>query len=272
MLDGGGDQASGLRRLFARRALRVLPLASEAADTSARVLVVNLAAALARTGWTPLVIDGHRDGVAAHLAIPARLELADLIDGNHRFGAVALRSEEGFSVLPAARGLGQIARDPAAADATFGALASLSERFDIALVHANGATLGALLGQRAAETALVCGAEDLDLTATYSQLKALVRRHGLTRFRVLFDGDVDPQKIAARHRRLAGAAQKFLAAVVEYGGAIAPGEELGQAARARASVFSVAAQGLPARAFERIAGAARHWHLQAYEAAGATIH
>ncbi len=272
MLDGGSDQASGLRRLFSRRALRVLPLASAHDDRNAPVFVVNLAAALARTGWSPLVIDGHRAGVAAHLGIATRLELSDLLGGNHRFGTVAVRSDEGFSVLPAARGLAQIARDAGGADATFGAIASLRERFDIALVHASGATLGALLGQRAAETALVCGADDADLTGTYTQLKALVRRHGLTRFRVLFDGASDPQQIALRHRRLAAVAQKFLAAVVEYGGAVAPGAELGQAARARASVFSIAAQGRPARAFERIADAARHWHLQAYEAAGASIH
>ncbi len=272
MLDAGLDQASGLRRLFARRMLRVLPVATDPLEPDSSQFVVNLAAALSRTGWNPIVIDGLRDGVAAQLGMDLPLELADLLEGHRSFASVAQHSTEGFCVLPAPRGLSQLARDPAAAEAVFGAIASLEESFDIALVSATGPTLGALLGRREAETALRCGPDDDDLTATYARLKSLVTAHGLSRFRVVFDHAATPAEIAHRHRRLAGAARRFLAAAVEYGGSIAPGDDQRLAARARASVFAVAAQGSAARAFERIASAARDWQLSAYEAAGAAIH
>ena len=103
MLDGGLDQASGLRRLFARRALRVLPVASESSDAGATRFVVNLAAALSRMGWQPIVLDGREDGVAGFLGLRPTLELADLLTADHRFERVGLNSHAGFSILPAAQ-------------------------------------------------------------------------------------------------------------------------------------------------------------------------
>lgn len=272
MLDGGRDQAFGLRRLFPRRSLRVLAVASDGAQPSANAFVVNLAAALARMAWRPIVIDGQHDGVAATLGVTPRLELADLMSGRRAFASVALRSPEGYSVLPAARGLLDVVDDPDAAEAMFSAIAAIVDGYDIAVLHAPAPVLGALLAHRPAETAILCGPGDEDLTAAYANVKALVNGHGLSRFRVLFDRAPAAELTRQRHRRLADAARRFLAAAVEFGGAIAPERELETARRARASVFSVAAQGRAARAFERIASAAREWQLPAYDAAGPTIH
>jgi flagellar biosynthesis protein FlhG len=272
MLDRGRDQAFGLRRLFGARELRLLPVASEAGDRQAGGFVVNLAAALARAGRHPVVIDAHPLGAASQLGMRPKYELADLLRGERTFASVAQRSAEGFSVLCAHRGLVELGDDGDAADAVFSAIASLRESFDIALVHASGSVLGDLLAHRPTETAVLCGPRDDDLTATYARLKSLVHAHGLSRFRVVFDRASQPAEIVLRHHRLAAVAERYLAAAVEYGGSIAPGDDLRDALRARASVFAVAAQGSTARAFERIANAARHWQLPAFEATVSTIH
>ncbi len=272
MLDGGLDQASGLRRLFARRALRVLPVASESSDAGATRFVVNLAAALSRMGWQPIVLDGRDDGVAGFLGLRPTLELADLLTADHRFERVVLNSHAGFSILPAAQGLPMLGADPRAADAVFSALASLGRGFEVALVHGDGATLGPLLGRRIAETTLVCGPADEDLTATYARLKALVTSYGMSRFRVVFDRAASAAETAMRHRRLATVAQRYLSASVEYGGLVLQDDSGACAGAVGAGGFTVAAGGRAARSFERIASAAREWQLPAFDCAGPTIH
>lgn len=272
MLDGGLDQASGLRSLFGKRGLRLLAVADGPCKPGASAFVLNLAAALARIGLNPVIIDGQRDGVSGMLGLPRRHELSDLLEADRSFASVATRTAEGFSVLPAERGLARIAADPDAAEATFSALAALSDGFDIALVSAPDATIGALIRRSGAETALLCGPGDKDLTATYARMKTLVRKQGLSRFRVVFGGSSLPAAVAVRHQRLAAVADRYLAAAVEYGGAFDDDDSVGRALLVRASVFAVAERGRVARAFERIASAAREWQLPAYQPAGATIH
>lgn len=272
MLDAGTDQASGLRGLFGRSGMRVLAVADGQSGAGEPGFVVNLAAALARTGWNPVILDGRRDGVCGLLGMNRRHELCDLLEADRAFSSVATRFQAGFSVLPAQRGLARLAGDPDAAEATFSALAALSDGFDIALVSAPDDTLGALLGHTGAEAAMLCGAGDADLTATYARVKSLVTRHRLSRFRMLFEGGATPAEIARRHQRLAMVAGRYLSAAIEYGGAFGDDGSLGLAAGMRASVFAVAERGLCARAFERIASAAREWKLPAYEPVGATIH
>jgi flagellar biosynthesis protein FlhG len=272
MLDGGLDQASGLRRLFARRALRVLPVASERTDASATRFVANLAAALARTGLQTIVVDGRRDGVAGLLGLCPTLDLADLLTADLSFERVVVDSPQGFSVLPATHGLPMLGADPAAADAVFSALAALGRGFEVALVHADGATLGPLLGRAGAETTLVCGADDENLTAVYGRIKALVTTHGMSRFRVVFDRAGSPLEAVSRHRRLASVAHRYLSASVEFGGLVLQDDSGASGSGAPAAGFTIAAGGRAARSFERIASAAREWQLPAFDRAGPTIH
>ena len=272
MLDAGRDQAFGLRQLFVRPSLRVLPVVGEHARAQSGAFVLNLAAALSRLGCRPIVIDGMRDGVAASLGNAQRLDLADLLEGRREFCAVAMRSREGLCVLPAARGLAGLTRDAAVAEATFSAIASLEEGFDIAILHAPGATLGALFSGQMAETVMLCGPGEDDLTATYGRLKSMANDHGLSRFRVVFDQVQAPAATERRHRRLASAANRFLSVAVEFGGEIVHGREFELARQARSSVFSVAAQGPAARAFESIASRARDWELASFDSGGPAIH
>ena len=90
MFEAALDQASGLRWLFRPRAMRLLPVMADPRPADSATFSLNLAAALARGGWNPLVIDAHRQGVAALLGLELRHDLDDLIEGRCRF-AQALR-------------------------------------------------------------------------------------------------------------------------------------------------------------------------------------
>lgn len=274
MFESRLDQASGLRRLFRPRGLRLLPLVSDPRPNVSTVFALNLAAALARSGARPIVIDAHRDGVPALVGVACKRELQDLLEGRCRVGEVLCNSVDGVAVLPARRGMASLVGQPALQEAVFSAIGGFEGGYDVGVFHAPAALLGTMLPGYGADTTLLCGPHEDDLTSTYGWLKAMVREHGLSRFRVVFDsGDGETEfDTTARHRRLAEVAARFLEAQVAYGGTLCREPELEEAVRLRASIFALSADGACARAFERIAHGAHEWHLPAFEPAERRIH
>ncbi len=274
MFDSPLDQASGLRRLFRPRGLRLLPLVSDPRPDVSAVFALNLAAALAHTGSRPIVIDAHRDGVPALVGLGRGRDLQDLLDGRCRVGEAVRRTVDGIAVLPARRGAAAMAGQPALLEAVFSAIGAVQEGYDVGLFHAPAALLGAVLPGHAADITLLCGPYEDDLTSTYSWLKAMARDHGLARFRVVIDAQDGESEFDAtlRHRRLAEVAARFLEVDVAYGGSVVRGPQLIDALRQRASIFALAADGSCARAFERIANGAQEWRLTTFEQAGRRIH
>ncbi len=274
MFESRLDQASGLRRLFRPRGLRLLPLVSDPRPAVSSVFALNLAAALARGGSRPIVIDAHREGVPALVGLERRRELQDLLEGRCHVGEVLRGSVDGVAVLRARRGAASMIGQPELQAAVFSAIGAFQDGYDVALFHAPAALLGAVMPGHGADTTVLCGPHEDDLTSTYGWLKAMVRDHGLSRFRVVFD-TVDGESefdATARHRRLADVAARFLEVEVAYGGTVCHEPELEEAVRLRASVFALAADGPCARAFERIATGAQAWRLPAFEPAERRIH
>lgn len=271
MFESVADQATGLRRLFRPRRLRLLPVLADGPGAHSADFALNLAVAMAREGLTPLVIDAHPQGVAAYCALNCGWELQDLIDGECRIEQAIRRADAGVSVLGARRALAGLARDPHAAEAVFSALASLRDAYDVAIVHAPGPLMGPWLSQHAGESTLLCGTDEQSLTDAYARIKRMVCEFQVSRFRVVFDACESPALAAERHRRLADAAGRFLEAAVGLGGVLHRDRDREAAREARASVFAVAADGPAARAFSRIASTAHDWLLPVFEPAPQTL-
>jgi len=274
MFESPLDQASGLRRLFRPHGLRLLPLVSDPRPDVSAVFALNFAAALARGGSRPIVVDAHREGVPALVGRGRGLDLQDLLDGRCRAGEVLRSSVDGVAVLPARRGSASLAGQPALLEAVFSAIGALDEGYDVGLFHAPAAILGAALPGHGEDIALLCGSHEDDLTSTYGWLKAMAREHRLSRFRVVFDAQDGESEfdLTLRHRRLSEVAARFLEVEVAYGGSVCRDPALEDALRMRSSIFSLAADGTCARAFERLANGAQSWRLAAFEPAQRRVH
>lgn len=271
MFESGEDQAAGLRQLFGNRDVRVLPVAGNDLGGGQSGCVVNLAAALARMGRRTLVLDGDRALIAPTLGLKARFDLVHLLHGDRRFDEVAVRANEGFWVLPAARGLSELMRSGASPEALFSGFGALTEPFDTILLCASTQTIAHLLARRSQETTLVCGTDPRQLAATYSRIKAL-SDHGLTRFRVIYNRSESPSAAAACHERLAGTAGRFLKADVAFGGSIEDEGVLSLAERSHSTVFTVASRSEAARSFERIALSSLDWPVPVYRKDNPSLH
>lgn len=263
MFEASQDQAAGLRRLFGPRNVRVLPLVTPEGAGDQALFAVNLAAALARLGQRALLLDGERGQVVPLLGLKARYDLIHLVRGDRSFHHVALPAREGFWVMPAHRGLTEMAKRCVPAEDLYGGFGGLDQAFDVVLACGSASTLGPLLAG-APEVSLVCGTEAWQVAMTYSQIKLLNSEFGVRQFRVAYCRATSAAAAAAAHERLASAAARFLGVQVMFGGVVENDPTIAQAERQRASVFVVAAGSDSARNFERIASASLDWPLPVF--------
>jgi flagellar biosynthesis protein FlhG len=272
MFEARHDQAMGLRRLFGTPGIRVLPFACGAQPGGSAGFVLNLAAALYRLGRRPIVLDGDRGLLAPTLGLRARYDLVHLLAGEREFEDVAMRAIEGFSVMPAARGLSELVRNGSCGRALFTGFARLADPFDTILLCADPGMLAPLIGSQAGEAALVSGTDPRAIADAYARIKALRTVYGQDRFRIFYHRAASPSAAADSHERIASTASRFLGAAVAFGGVIEDEHALAVAERAKATVFRVAAGCDAARAFERIAASALEWPLPVFGDAATTLH
>ena len=161
------DQALGLRRLFARRRARMLGVIGEEATD----VTLELAAAFARARSRVLLLDRSCGEAALALGLRARYELRHALCGDKALRDIVLAGPADLKVLPATRGLDDIASGGAAA--CEGLVASLDDAlgpFDVMLVN------GAPLPLAEAGVLLVLAPSSRALTHAYAGLKQLARQ------------------------------------------------------------------------------------------------
>lgn len=161
------DQALGLRRLFARRSSRMLGVMGE----EGTAVTLELAAAFARASHRVLILDRSCGEIAQGLGLRARYELRHALCGDKPLRDLALPAAHHVVVVPATRGLDDVASGGIFAGERLCALVDDAlGPFDLLLV--NGAPLplpeaGVLLALAPTSTAL---------TQAYTELKKLARQ------------------------------------------------------------------------------------------------
>ena len=207
MRDAVMDQASGLRRIFARPALYALAVAG----AGGTAVTLNLADALVRQGQRVLVLDRARGEAAAALHLKARYDLMQALAGDVLLADALVTGPGGVSVLPAARGLDCLARD---GDDWRGRLevllAPIAAPYDAWLV--NGVPPA---GSRADVLVVVSPTQNA-LTEAYARIKALSRERGHGDFRIVVDRARSESAALAAYRSVAEAAHRFLGARLDY--------------------------------------------------------
>src|SRR5690606_16300885 len=231
-----GDQAEGLRKLFAHHAPSVLPILVPGGGQGA--LVANLAAGLTREGREVLLIDATPGELAMAFGLRARYELAHVVAGDKQLAQIVLQPYERLRIVPAARALkGATHLDPW--------LAALAARLDPApeLIIVYQPTATALLDG----DLLVAAAPGREtLTRTYAELKRMKRGHG--RLRLLVARAQDERGARTLHRALDETSQRYLGECIDWAGYVPNDASLRRAEAAARSVFDIDTASPSARA------------------------
>lgn len=183
MFELGQDQASGLRRLFARAPLSLLPVACVEGHAADRIAAVALAEALEAAGRRPVLIDLFGNS----RLLDAGSGPADLIE------LAASLYQHG-----SARGLA----------------------CDTIVVAADPLRLADLVAGLTDRMLLITPVDDASLERAYAQVKAVGLAHGLSRHLVAVRGAGSREHALAAYRRLADTAARYLDARVDFGGMV----------------------------------------------------
>jgi flagellar biosynthesis protein FlhG len=208
------DQADGLRRLFARNRVKMIPVVSNPHVAFGGVMLERLCAGFTELGLHVLVVDASERASA-----PSELAVMDLADAIEPLA-------EGVSYL-AARGLPIRHVDATGSTAPFlQALTDAAPRAEVILVHAPANELcrlfarGAELARRSGdESALVRPlllADDrpASVTHAYAALKLLTQRAGLVVHDLLLGAAPNSPRAERIAIQLATCADDFLGAVL----------------------------------------------------------
>jgi len=212
------DQAAGLRRLFARPSLRVLPVLVPAARCPQRnAWLARLARAFAAAGERTLVLDASRSQLATTFGLKARFDLLHALRGDCGVEQARLQIDHGFALLPAARAFDDAARRNAQLAELIAARPCPAHGFDLAIVLIDAAHV-ALLAETPAEIAVPVAPNARDVAAALDAVRKCGQRADIAGFRWLFLG-IDEAAAATLARRLAATAQTWTAAPLRFGAA-----------------------------------------------------
>ena len=207
------DQADGLRRMFAGRRRRVLPLVANPFVAFSGLVLDRLGAVLAGQGREVLVVDAASASPPPHEM--AALELSACIE----------RVGQRLCYLPAA-GLPMAYVDTRGCAGRFiDALQAAAPQAEVILLHADASDLARILKRRAARPVLIGADHPNSIKHAYAGAKLLAQRCSLMTFDLLLAASPQSPRAAAITQSLAGCAETFLSAMLCHAALIDPAEE-----------------------------------------------
>jgi len=209
------DQASGLRQLFGRRTRRLFGIGG--VETSG--FVADLAHALGEIGSRVLIIDRTRGEIASRVGARVRFELAHVVSGERALGDVLIEAGDEVTILPAARGLDELALSCDDGDGGWPVrlsdwIGDAGREFDVWLVN------GLPPSGSHADMLLAIQPTAAGLTGAYAQIKALAQYRGLRSFGVVVRAESEAVANVA-FASVAQTARRFLAADLALRGTVA---------------------------------------------------
>ena len=252
------DQAEGLRRLLVPDSLRIVTVTSGSAGAGKTATVINLAAALVRSGKDVLVIDENAgaNNLGGTLGLNAHRDLLDVVRRDKTLEEVIISSPQGFRLLPAGRGMRVLEKlNPADQTHLIDCFRRFSQPMDVVLVDAAPVRASRLLSLTASshEIVVVVSSEPASITAAYSLIKNISGDHGKQQFRVLVNQVGAETEARMIFDNMARVASRYLSVSLDFMGFVPPDDKLRQSLRSGCAVIEAFPAATSAAAFRRAA-------------------
>ena len=237
------DQASGLRNLLARNALRVWTVVGAQPGLGATSLVLNLAALMAHAGQEVLILDEHlaHNNAGNALALKPRHDLLNVLRCDKALSDVLLRAMPGLHVLPVARVTQAIHRlSVTERQRLLDSLVTVSRSVDVVLVDATRQEGGSVMASLAPNQplVLVTDATAGGITATYALIKRMAVHEGLRKFSIVANRVAEAHEARAIVDNMTRVAQNHLKVQIDFLGHIPVDEQLNRATQLRRCVVT----------------------------------
>jgi flagellar biosynthesis protein FlhG len=271
LVNGGGDQAEGLRQMLAFSRARTVAVVAGTRGAGATSCLVNLAGALAAEGRRVLAVDENTGAnVAQALGVKPRFDLKQVIAGDCELEDALVESECGVTVLSAAAAARALPRlDRAAQQRAVACFAKLDRAADIVLLDAkNDGREPSAFASAAQEIVVVVCPGPSSITGGYAAIKRMTHAHGRSRFRLLVNRATDAQTAALIHENMAQVAAKHLDTAIEFLGSVPHDPRVLECARNGVPAVQRAPACAASRRFVEHAASVAHWAAPAHDASG----
>ncbi|MBI5107142.1 MAG: hypothetical protein HZA62_00200 [Rhodocyclales bacterium] len=214
------DQAAGLRRLFRTRTGRAIAFVSGREACGRTKLLVQTAAALAKSGESVLVIDENSGDANVHSAFGLRpgKDLLDAAIGGVAVDRLIQPAVAGLGVMSAVRLAVRSGFDADLAGRLDGALRRLQEHHSYVLIDCadRGSQHLSPLALAAPCLAVVVAAQSTAITRAYALIKRLVRESGRDSFQVVITRARSDEESQAIFRNMQLTAKEHLGVRLDY--------------------------------------------------------
>jgi flagellar biosynthesis protein FlhG len=247
------DQAEGLRRIFSGPRTQLITLVSTLPRAEKNTMLINLTAALSRTGSDVLLVDAGtgNSGIASYFGYHTALTLDDAVVQDIAPEKALQQASEGFNVMRLFSGKAKV---EAHAQKLASAFNSIQKQAQVVLVDGEPDTQGALPLKAMEEGTLLLqlAATAESITAAYALIKLLHNRLGQRQYDIIVSG-ANEEKANIASVNLAMTAKRHLAVALNYAGSIPTDAQLEQATRLGKAVSNAFPMANASIAYKRIA-------------------
>ena len=252
------DQAEGLRRLLVQDSLRIVTVTSGTTGSGKTAMVINLAAALSRSGKDVLIIDENAgaNNVGGMLGLNAHRDLLDVVRRDKTLDEVVTVGPEGIRLLPAGRGMRVLEKlSPNDQTHLIESFRDFARPMDVVLVDAAPVRASRLLSLTASshEIVVMVLPQPTSITAAYSLIKNISGDHGKQQFRVLVNQVGTEAAAQMIFDNMAKAASRYLEVSLDFMGYVPTDDKLRQSIRSGRPVIQAFPGAASATAFRRVA-------------------
>jgi flagellar biosynthesis protein FlhG len=245
------DQAEGLRRIFSGPRSRLITLVSTLPPAEKHAMLVNLTAALSRTGNDVLLVDARtgNTGIASHLGHSAALTLDDAVIQDSAPEKALQHAREGFNIMRLFAG--DAIREPIKLASAFD---NIQKQAQVILIDGEPNTDGTLPLKAMEEGMLLLqlAATAECITSAYTLIKHLHNHLGRRQFDIVVSG-ANEKKADIVSMNLATTAKRHLAVALNCVGSVPIDPHLAQATRLGKAVTDVFPMADASIAYKRIA-------------------
>jgi flagellar biosynthesis protein FlhG len=258
------DQASGLRRLLARTPVRSVTVVGGKSGIGRSAILVNVAAALSRSGRSVLVLDQNqgRSTAAAYLGIHSAKDLKEVIEGRLNLTDIVVTGMGGVRLISGTHAFHTPGNLPQTEEQRLTqAFSRMEPKVDFLLVDAPaGDAIHTPSSSLAAhEVVVVVSPQRESITSAYALIKRLSWDFARRRFHIVVNRVRSGTQADALFDNLSFTAKQFLGLELEFCGAVPEDAAMREAVRLREPVIDSHPNAMSAIGCRLIAGVMAQW-------------
>jgi flagellar biosynthesis protein FlhG len=260
------DQAEGVRRMQQRRPVKVITVTGGKGGVGKTNVAANLAVAMSMLGRKVMILDADLGlaNIDVLFGLQPRLNLSDVVRGDHSLQEVILDGPAGVRVVPGASGLSEMIDLTQAHHAgIIHSFSELTEDLDVLLIDtATGISDGVLrFAEAAHEVVVVVCDEPTSITDTYAIIKLLSTERGVSKFRVVTNMMRRGGDGTNLFQKLLRVTDRFLRVSMDHAGSIPFDDRVWRAVQLQAPFVTAFPTSMAAAALKKLALRADQWDI-----------